>query len=409
MALSRDEMRDGLLERTKKNYARKEEIGRFVTFFKSDVELQFWRPGKGVHIIDILPYVSGSHDPDLKKGKPTYNLDLLVHQNIGVSNGKYICPIQYGKDCPICEHQRSLKDVEDYDEDLYKSLFPTRRSVYNVLVYDNDEEENKGVQVWDVAHFYMEKKILSLTKDARTGETINFALPDKNGKSIQFEIITKKDNPPEYLGHRFVDRDYTISKEDQQSVHCLDELIVLKDYDELSIIHFGPDTDDDEDDNKEETVEVRGRHRGRKRTPDVDTNEDDTDDSDDLQGECPHGGELGVDLDLLEECNNCDVYDLCVAKSEELDDTTDDENEDELEDENEDDGGEDDTSDDVDDTDDIDENDTRKSVKRVSSRRKQKKETKQKPKTKDVKKSKQKQEKTEKPKRATRRGKRRKG
>jgi len=184
----RDKMKTAMKKRVQESYERREGMGRFTTIFKKDLQdVNFWScsVSKEEHIFDTIPYFAGKKDPlvvkgQLEEGDPVYVLELKVHRNIGIgaNNGSYICPAQnYGKPCPVCEHIQVLKKDGEYDEEEIKKLYPKRRVIYNILCYDSEKEEDKGVQVWEVAHWFMERHLSSLARTPRTGGFIPFADP----------------------------------------------------------------------------------------------------------------------------------------------------------------------------------------------------------------------------------------
>ena len=345
-------MGDELQKRTEESYKRKDEYGPTFTYFKKDlVDVSFWKPNVAIHLFDIIPSFAGKNWPQdgqgnrLAEGKPVYVLDIQVHTNVGPNDAQFICLTRnYGKPCPICEHQVELKKEPDYDNDLIKSLYPKRRNVYNVLVYDNKEDEDKGVQIFEVAHFFMEQKLTPLAMDARTKALIPYAHYEK-GKTIQFEVTKKPYKVGEktiqgsdFGGHKFLDRNgYSLLDpyEDGTTIlddaYTLDELIHIPEYDEVYKAYWSGIRDLPE---KQEEQPV-GRRRQRvveqstpvkEEAPATTTTrrrpgkaaEPEVDKIVGMTG-CPNGGKFGEDIDKMgEDCNKCEVYDSCALKAEEL-------------------------------------------------------------------------------------------
>lgn len=317
----REMMKQKMAERTKESSERKDDSGKFRNIFKTVEGLELWKPKSGSHIIDIIPYITGGNDPHLPKDEPAYVLDLWVHRMVGVNEDSVICPARnYDQPCPICEHQAELRKAEDYDEELVKSLSPKRRVVYNIICYDTKEEEEKGVQVFEVAHWFMEENLLPLTTSQRTGETIAFADPD-NGKSISFEIEDSnfKDKQTgqsvkslKYKGHRFEDRNYKISDEDLDDAFCLDDIIEVLPYDEIYKMYWGDVPEEDKQTEKKSGEEEKS---SRRRTRESSSNEDPKKDN---TNKCPGGGIFGKEIDELSECPKCEVWDDCLARKNQL-------------------------------------------------------------------------------------------
>uniref|UniRef100_A0A6M3L450 Uncharacterized protein n=1 Tax=viral metagenome TaxID=1070528 RepID=A0A6M3L450_9ZZZZ len=296
-------VRDELLNATRHSDETKDSTGRFGSFFKDDLDVPFWKCGEGEHIIDILPFRAGKNHPITEDGKYTYLLDIWVHRNIGPNEDNVVCPARnYKKPCPICEYLVDVSKKSDIDEEelneLRSSLRPKRRVVYNILVYDTAEEESKGIQVWEVSHWFMEKRIAPLSK-TRTGEYIPFSDP-VDGKSIAFYRHGTGAQNTEFGGHRLEDRvteggkSYSIGDDLLKKAHILDDLIVISTYDELKKLFHGGS----EEEQEEPKVE-----KEKSKTPD---------------SKCPGEGTFGVDYDQLKPCETCPekTYRECKKESE---------------------------------------------------------------------------------------------
>src|SRR3972149_10820636 len=192
MKSSRNKYREALAKRSEESYNSREDSGKFHSIFKEELGVSTWTPTKGEHEIDIIPYEVGENDPrviigKLGKGDISYVLPIWVHQGIGVTRDNYICLTQnYRKPCPVCEYVETLRDLPDSDEELIKGLYAKRRVLYNVVVRDSVKEEEKKVQVMEIAHWFMERHLVGIAKKPREGGFIPFSDPDA-GKIIFFE------------------------------------------------------------------------------------------------------------------------------------------------------------------------------------------------------------------------------
>ena len=321
MAKDRKKMREELAKRTEESYKRKDDTGRFGSYIKDDIANPGWNCGEGDHLLDIIPYAVGANHPRLEEGAIDYVLDIWVHQNVGPNQDQYVCPARnYNKPCPICEYQEQLRKDPDFDEDLVKSLNPKRRCVYNVVCYDGDEEK-KGVQIWEVAHWFMERYLTPLAKDPRTGELIPFCSPGKDGKSIAFTRKGTGQQNTEYLGHKLVDRDYEIPDTDLDVAVQLDMAIEVVGYDELYKIFHGEDKVGKEGNvekvEKVEKVESGpvSRRSNSNQAADIPPTEENKNATEGGKKTCPNGGVFGSDLDKLDGCNTCDIYDDCAREA----------------------------------------------------------------------------------------------
>lgn len=234
----RSAYREGLRQRLKEGQKRMQGIS--LKHLNIPNEVKVFNPGKGDHTIDVIPYKAGSKDPVVKKGSITHTCQYFVHKD---GPEWFLCPQEnWGHPCPKCEERKRLQDAGE-DKEVWKKLYPRERNLYNVVCYDSEKEEEKGVQVWDVPFFYMEENLLLLCKGpqrrSKKSKTkiepfVDFADPD-NGKSISFEIEppASKDDYTSFSGHKLVDRDYEIEDEILEQAHKLDSFLVEKTYDEL--------------------------------------------------------------------------------------------------------------------------------------------------------------------------------
>ena len=316
-----------------------------------------WKCNAGGHYIDVIPYDVGPNHPKIPEGERAYCLDFWVHFNEGPHKADaFLCLAKmFNERCPICEHKNKLKSEEYFDEDKIKDLTPKRRTLYNILCSDNEKEEEKGVQVWHVAHFYMQKNLLPLVKDERTGEKILFADPIE-GRTIWFERdgMTQKSN---FLGHKFVKRvvdgePYVIDQDLLDEACRLEDLLVIPTYEEVYESHWGEKPKSasrksiDSDENSS-SGEDRGRNfsgsrrrtasdedkpeessrRRRTEAPDG-KDEEKVEESVEKEGEgCPAGHVFGEDHNKhLPDCEDAcseDKWIECKNKKQELKDSKD--------------------------------------------------------------------------------------
>lgn len=330
----RKEMKESLLKKTQDSYDHRDDTGMFKDIFRDDIEgLLKWNCKPNQHLIDIIPYQAGDKDPTRKEGEWTYVLEVPVHGNVGVNQDSYLCLARYLRQpCPICEYREKLRNQDDYDEEEVKKLYPIRRVIYNIICYDDTKEEAKGIQVWLVAHFFMEKKLMAIAKMPARGSSgggyVSFSDPEE-GRSIQFERKGGKNNT-EYLGHQFVAREgYTITNEILEQAFPLDQIIHIPTYEEVQKTFFvdtGGELESEEQ--QPETTQIEGeepepqppsrRFRGsapipiEKEVEKPSTVRDKGVKTPAKTGpKCPHGGEFGKDCEELSECGKCEVWDDC--------------------------------------------------------------------------------------------------
>ena len=348
MTIDRSAMKSALAKRQEASEASKDDRGKYHGIFKDDVAgIQLWKPGEGDHEFDIIPYIAGNNDPEktTKPGSPTYVLIIWVHRGIGINEDSYICMAKtYNKRCPVCEYQASLRDTDASDDEI-KKWNPTRRTYYNVLVYDNEKEQAKGVQILDIAHFYMEPELLALARPrsrggVETGEKIYFSSPDKDGKSIAFTREGTRRNTA-YKAFKFIDRDYDLEEEILKQAKCLDEIIHIPEYEEVKeALYLGlPDTKEAEE--QEDIPSEGARRRGRSvaptpsQAPKEEVKQEEVKETETKSGKsegpvpevavnekgveviiCPvPDGTFGIDIEKLGACAQCDFWDACMEEN----------------------------------------------------------------------------------------------
>lgn len=307
----RSKMSEQLLERRKESYNTNEGGLKFGSIIKSDLDVQEWWCKEGEHLIDIIPYIAGDNNPErkIKKGEISDHATYYVHKNVGANDAMLVCPAaNFGRPCPICEHSKELRE-EGVEDEVWKAVRPKRMTVYNIVVYDDDKEEKKGVQIWVVAHWNMERHLNVLAQKPRDGGKILFSHPDL-GKSIAFKRTGSQKDNTQYLGHKFDDRPEPIADEILDSAYCLEEIVHIPEYDEIAAAYYGskvaktPVTAPPVVEEEEEPVVEEKPRRGRLRPKPV------------VKAELPEC--FGLEIDRIDECQECNEYDDCMKKAEEL-------------------------------------------------------------------------------------------
>lgn len=293
--------------------------GEYGTIFLKDEVpegIEFWRPEYGEHLIDIIPFFSGKNNPRVEAGRMAYVIDVWVHRS---TNPPFVCQVKNFKlNDPICEYIRKNR----LPTPEWKKVAPKRRTVYLVWVHDTLEEEAKGLQVWEVAHFFFEKNVDAIAKNPKGGAPVIFSDPDK-GKSIAFEITksgTYKDeqgtdrDSQDWLGHRFIDRDESIPDEILDQSFPLDDIIDMHpDEEKMSAAFYGEEKEEAE---QEEELEEAKTEEELEEEDEAEAEEEEETEKD--EQDCPAGATFGVDCDEYENCDSCDIYDDCSDLQEQL-------------------------------------------------------------------------------------------
>lgn len=297
-------LKDELRQNTEESYTNKD--GGFgPSTFKVPDGAELFQPQKGTNKIDIIPFRN-------RDGKAVYFLEYYRHTGVGVNNTMVVCPNKtWGKPCPICEERAKLKaQGERYNSDGMKALAPKRRVMYNVI---DHADPDKGIKVFEVAHFSFEKTLIEDAKD-ENGELVIFA-DLEDGKTVSFKgrerEFNGKTSISEFDSFVFLDRKKPYSEKMINKAHQLDALLISKSYKELQDLWLGAPEEDEDD----EPVPAKAKH--------VDDDDDvpfvtgDLDDDEPAAKperkkkaeavalECPDGNTFGKDFDKYEACDDC--------------------------------------------------------------------------------------------------------
>lgn len=250
-----------LAEAHQKSYDRKDDKGFasdnvFDEKILKELGIEIWNPQKGDHLIDVVPFITGKQHPEIAEGAVWYNVDYWAHQRIGDLNRFFVCQRTYKQVDPICTYIQKHRP----DKKEWLQIKPTRRCAYLIWCHDNEKEKAKGVQVWDVAHFFFESKVCAIQKDPKTGKNIIWSDFEK-GRHVFFNISVsgsfedaagKKRDSMEYGGFQLVERDDPVLPDyilDQS--FALDEAMKMHPTDkEVTLAFYG-----DEDNSKPKQIE----------------------------------------------------------------------------------------------------------------------------------------------------------
>jgi hypothetical protein len=249
---SRFRAKKNALRKRHNNQVKKGSGGSYPTIFiKSEIPegVEFYKVPEGDNILDIIPFEVGGNMPFNDSGRPVseegeldYLVDVWVHLRLGGMNKPYVCPWKnFGKFCPVC----TFINKQRLDTDDWKVLSPKRRSIYLIWSHNDSDQEKKGIQIFDSAHFFMEEKLDEIAKLPRGGGSIPFSDID-DGKSVMWNRKGSGAKNTQYIGHKFVDREEPIPE------YILEQAFPLD-----SVINMEPDIDDMEK-SLNETLIARG-------------------------------------------------------------------------------------------------------------------------------------------------------
>ncbi len=254
-----------LEQRSKEAYNKRGDSGKFRSFLSDDMPLTKWSPESGDHVIDVIPYLAGDKHPDQKSDTVCDRLDVYAHRGVGPTEDWVLCPARnYGKPCPICEHQDVMRKNGE-DEDDIREIGPKRRVLYQIICLNTRKDEDAGVQLWEVSHWLFDKQLSALSRKKNIlfasidhGHTIEFT-KDGKGKGTEYSALYFDQEEREPLDDEILDQ--TVS---------IDDYLELKTYEEIEDLFFGEtdtkdvdDSDEFKPDSKEEP-EKKSRTRSRR-------------------------------------------------------------------------------------------------------------------------------------------------
>lgn len=237
---------------------------------------EFFSNKEGAPIkIDILPYVVGDGNPWAEKGDLYYERTYYVHKNVGPNSKTYVCPAKTaGKRCPICEWLTKASRDPAADEQLIKDLLPKERQLFWVV---DRKDPERAPKLWDQSfHLFgrlLDARLSSAEEEDNWQDFANL----KGGFSLKVTFEEKKigRGTPFYIAQTidFKNRadDYDESLADE--LPCLDDLLIVPEYDKLKKI-FLQEEDASDIDEEDESEEAPAKPK-RKAAPVEDDSDDD--------------------------------------------------------------------------------------------------------------------------------------
>jgi len=277
--------------------------------------MEIWRPGIGEHYFDVLPWVASDKHPYEAEEAYCWCIVLMVYRDVGVMRDQFVAPyLMYDEPDPIAEYiaSHNLSKAE------FKKRVAKKRCFYQVWVHDTPEEEKKGVQLWEVAHWFMYDQLKELSVIPKDGGHVTYMdWTKKDGKQIYQKIKSEgtfegedgtKVDSIQYLAPKFLDRKADIPDSILNQIIQLETVIHCKPtYDEIHKAFYG----------KEKTGDAPDAPAARSDLPKSD--DDDIPSSMETHKECPSDHSFGIDIDAFPaDCNNCSAWDDCSDEKDRL-------------------------------------------------------------------------------------------
>lgn len=308
--------------------------GSIFDFNKKPKDMSIWRPGLGEHEVDIVPFFVGEQHPStkVKQGDLHFVVRVWVYMRVGHAENPYVSPYDnWEEPDPIREW---MSEQGRLPTDVYKKVASKERCVFYVWVHDNEEEENKGLQIWEESAFNSLDKIQEQSKIPKGGGHIPFSDID-DGSRLFFTVKQgsyedsegKMQKGKQFGGFKFMARpkaEKSIPEEllEVAAKNPIDEMIKMHvPYEELYKAHYGKpppsgstttDTRSIAHDTEDRrVVSDEGDATGEEKIPNEQERETPPDEDEIGENECPHGNDYGHPEDFR-ECNGCDKWKQCV-------------------------------------------------------------------------------------------------
>lgn len=321
--------------------------------------------------MDFMPYVvTDLKHPDrdantgtAMEGTLWYRRPYKLHRNIGANNDSEVCLTSIGKKCPVCEY-RAKRAKAGADTKELKDLGASQRNIYVVIPKGHKKFEEKP-HIFDMSDYLFQEL---LTKELKSNEEFEIFPDLAEGLSlkVRFEPGTFKTAKPYPQADRidFFEREEPYDEAIMETIPNLDEVLNILSYEELhnkfldesgEESTFKPVTKDEDAEEDEVPVrkksaiakieepeedEVPVRKVATKRPVIVDDDDEEipvatkkplkrpaavVEDDDDapvakpvkksgvgIQKVCPHKLRFGVDTELYDVCDTCEVWRACV-------------------------------------------------------------------------------------------------
>jgi hypothetical protein len=239
------EQKKKLLKKSSENRAKRHGGGEFFSYLNADLmrehklSIAQFKKSDDPYYVNMLAYFAGTKDPNLEEGDDTYVLVTKCH-NIETANGRrnVICPRAMfphkNLPCPICEKRIDLMANDPENEKVINSLKVKERELYYIQNDTTTDEKSKGVQIMEIAAYFMGWKIKPLIKKGEgrgKGKPIDIS-DYENGRTISFSVGEKKTEDgtmPDFTG-------YSLEKRDPISDDLIDRVLELPPLDELIVV-----------------------------------------------------------------------------------------------------------------------------------------------------------------------------
>lgn len=302
--------------RNRVRVAAKERSATTSGIFNSSKELNFFNPKNNTYLIDIVPYeVREENHPDsIPVGDLWYVRPYERHHKVGPNEEHVVCPKSIGKPCPICEYRNQLFE-DDAGRELTDPLRPQKRELYNVHILNHEEYEPDTPYLMDVS-FSNFGAVLTEEIDASDDEEAEIFFELDIG--VTLKVRFKQDSFGQFSYYKASKIDFKEKREngayddsELDNIYPLDDILVIKDYDEIyEILHGESGSSNKDDDKAEDDAPDRSKRSAPKaEKKDDDESGDDEEAKEDSHEECQYFGECEKH-DVCQDCDS-DLWEKC--------------------------------------------------------------------------------------------------
>jgi hypothetical protein len=313
--------------------------GDFAVVDVKDLEMKLVKYTEdGTYALDIMPYkIKTKNHPRVIAGErdigdEEVNLTLDVHRSVGPKHRNFICPENFGRKCPICDHLADVNNEYGWKspegQAAFKKCGKTPRSFY--FVVDPDNKKN-GIQLFETSwkNFQKELEEEARAEAKRKGLTIIPFADFPDGCTVEFRVTMEalpNGKYPKFKAFKFIPRKAdSYPKDLLDELPGLDELMIIKSYEEIDTAFSGADSGDEEEsdttargrerDTEEETPRSRRGADEDEVPPSRSRQAAEPEEEEEIPTKCPvKGGTFGIDIDELDECDDCSLRGACSAE-----------------------------------------------------------------------------------------------
>ncbi len=245
-----------------KKWMDKESAGFTQSFLKTPAGMAIYKPKVGKAILDVVPYVVGGLNPNADEGLLYWEVTFWVHKGIGPNQATFVCPARtLEQPCPVCEEKARIMKSNPNDEEFEaaKQLSPKEWQLIQIRDRNNKE---KGIQLLPLSfHRFGDKIKDAIDAGSEADQWEHFWHPTAGGKILNVNWAEDSAGG----GHKYVRAKTVIFTDRPQNLPdwlidkgaCLDELLIILDYEKLSALYSTGETEEEpaEEETPEEAAE----------------------------------------------------------------------------------------------------------------------------------------------------------